>query len=153
MVASTLTIATFMGKLRSKHYSGWKFHPLVFHGVTFPGLMSLDVSWMAKNPMFFHGFAISHPFHHEHAHHGQALRVAGLAEMVSAFPKKLEHQITDEGGRAKNQRPRNLNVWGKAVEKYSHDDAAMMFVFVWKHIGIFVESTHRQNVDRICLGI
>ena len=28
----------------------------------------------------------------------QALRVAGLAEMVAAFPKKLEHPITDEGG-------------------------------------------------------
>jgi len=27
----------------------------------------------------------------------EALRVAGLAEMVSAFPRKLEHQITDEG--------------------------------------------------------
>jgi len=27
----------------------------------------------------------------------EALRVAGLAEMVAAFPKKLEHQITDEG--------------------------------------------------------
>lgn len=27
----------------------------------------------------------------------EALRVAGLAEMVAAFPKKLEHQISDEG--------------------------------------------------------
>ena len=33
----------------------------------------------------------------------EALRVAGLAEMVAAFPKKLEHQITDEGRKTQSQ--------------------------------------------------
>ena len=64
--------------------------------------------------------------------------MAGLAEMVAAFPKKLEHQISDEGG-GSNQLGHIFHHFSRVfwVWNHSHYDfwnATVMFGKTWEFL-------------------
>lgn len=74
----------------------------------------------------------------------QALRVAGLAEMVAAFPKKLEHQITDEGQQQRCHHSAmylmcyTATVWGHSQMQERQDTGSRLTTFQEVPLGLHV---------------